>query len=153
MTERPGTLVVQKTIAATPERLFAAWTEPDALRQWWGPDGVTCVDPQVDLRVGGRYRIGNRLPDGSILWIVGEFEAVEPPNRLVYTWRLEGGSESAERVTVCFEGRGTATEVIVSHALIATETLRDQHRQGWEGCLASLARHAAAGPAENRMEP
>jgi len=152
MTERPGTLVVQKTIAATPERLFAAWTEPDALRQWWGPDGVTCVDPQVDLRVGGRYRIGNRLPDGSILWIVGEFEAVEPPNRLVYTWRLEGGSESAERVTVCFEGRGTATEVIVSHALIATETLRDQHRQGWEGCLASLARHAAA-PAENRMEP
>lgn len=144
MTDPSRTLVVQKTIAASPERLFAAWTEPDALRRWWGPDGVTCIDPQVDLRVGGRYRIGNRLADGSILWIVGEFEAVEPPHRLVYTWRLEGGSERFERVTVCFEGRGLGTEVIVTHALIDSETLRDQHRHGWEGCLAGLARHAAS---------
>jgi uncharacterized protein YndB with AHSA1/START domain len=140
----PITLVVQKTIAATPERLFAAWTEPDALRQWWGPDGVTCIDPQVDLRVGGRYRIGNRLRDGSILWIVGEFEAVEPPNQLVYTWRLEGGPESTERVTVRFEQRGAGTEVIVTHALIVTGTLRDQHRLGWQGCLAGLARYTGS---------
>ena len=144
MTDPSRTLVVQKTIAASPERLFAAWTEPAALRRWWGPDGVTCIDPQVDLRVGGRYRIGNRLADGSILWIVGEFEAVEPPHRLVYTWRLEGGSERVERVTVCFEGRELGTEVIVTHALIDSETLRDQHRHGWEGCLAGLARHAAS---------
>lgn len=147
MTERPGTLVVQKTIAATPERLFAAWTEPEELRRWWGPDGVRCIDPEVDLRVGGRYRIGNQLPDGSILWIVGEFEAVERPHRLIYTWRLEGGPESAERVTVRFEGRGSATEVIVTHARIRTEALRDQHRHGWEGCLAGLARYSGSRPA------
>ena len=145
MTDPSQTLVVQKTIAATPEWLFAAWTEPEALRQWWGPDGVTCIDPQVDLRVGGRYRIGNRFPDGSVLWIVGEFESVEPPHRLVFTWRLEGSSESAERVTVRFEERGTGTEVTVTHALIGTEALRDQHRHGWEGCLAGLARHAESG--------
>lgn len=144
MTDPSRTLVVRKTIAATPERLFAAWTEPAALRQWWGPEGVTCIDPQVDLRVGGRYRIGNRLSDGSILWIIGEFEAVEPPHRLVYTWHLESGAESTERVTVRFEGHGSVTEVIVTHALIATEMLRDQHRHGWEGCLDGLARYAAS---------
>ena len=146
MTDRAGALVVRKTIAATPERLFVAWTEPDALRQWWGPDGVTCIDPQVDLRVGGRYRIGNRLPDGSLLWIVGEFEAVEPPHRLVYTWRLESVAERVERVTVRFERREAGTEVVVTHARIATEAERDRHRHGWEGCLAGLARHAISSP-------
>jgi uncharacterized protein YndB with AHSA1/START domain len=144
MTDRPGTLVVQKTIAATPERLFAAWTEPEELRRWWGPDGVTCIDPHVDLRVGGRYRIGNRLPDGSILWIVGEFEVIERPHRLTYTWRLEGSDAGTERVTVRFEGWGTATDVIVTHSSIATETLRDQHEHGWVGCLDGLARWCGA---------
>lgn len=147
----PITLVVQKTIAATPERLFAAWTEPTELRHWWGPEGVTCVDPQVDLRVGGRYRIGNRLPDGSILWIVGEFEVVERPHRLIYTWRLEGGPERIERVTVRFEERGTATDVIVTHTGIATEALRDQHKHGWVGCLDGLARYSDSPPAGRQV--
>lgn len=142
MTDPSSSLVVQKTIPAPPERLFAAWTKPDELRRWWGPDGVTCVDPQVDLRVGGRYRIGNRLPDGSILWIVGEFEVIDRPHRLTYTWRLEGSDAGAERVTVRFEARGATTDVIVTHASIATEALRDQHKHGWVGCLDGLARYS-----------
>lgn len=143
MTDSSITLVVQRTIAATPERLFAAWTEPEQLRRWWGPDGATCVDPEVDLRVGGRYRIGNRLADGSEVWIVGEFEVIERPHRLIYSWRLEGSAAAVERVTVRFEGRGATTEVIVSHARIASTTLRDQHLHGWDGCLAGLSRYTA----------
>ncbi len=138
------TLIVRKTIPATPERLFAAWTEPDQLRKWWGPEGVQCIDPEVDLRVGGSYRIGNRLPDGKTLWITGEFEVIEPPRRLTYTWRLEGISETAERVTVRFEKRGEATEVIVTHERIANEALRDQHQHGWQGCLDGLAEYLAS---------
>jgi uncharacterized protein YndB with AHSA1/START domain len=134
-------LVVRKTIQATPERLFQAWTEPAQLQQWWGPEGVTCVDPEIDLRVGGRYRIGNQLPDEKILWIAGEFEVIEPPHRLTYTWRLEGTSETSERVTVRFEPRGEATEVIVTHERIPNETLRDQHQLGWYGCLDGLAEY------------
>src|SRR4029077_14465459 len=118
-----GRLVVRKTIKATPERLFEAWTSPAQLEQWWGPDGVTCVDPAVDLRVGGRYRIGNRLPDDTILWIVGAVEIIYPPPRLTYTWRLEGSSGTAERVTVRFEPRDCATDVIVTHERIPTQTL------------------------------
>jgi uncharacterized protein YndB with AHSA1/START domain len=137
------TLIVRKTIAATPERLFAAWTEPAQLRKWWGPEGVECIDPEVDLRVGGSYRIGNRLPDGKVLWIAGEFEVIEPPRRLTYTWRLEGMSESEERVTVRFEARGDVTEVIVTHERISSEALRDQHQHGWQGCLDGLAGYLA----------
>ena len=138
---RMVTLVVRKTIPATPERLFAAWTEPEQLQKWWGPEGVTCIDPEVDLRVGGHYRIGNRFPDGKVLWIAGLFEVIEPPRRLTYTWRLEGISEAAERVTVRFEARGAVTEVIITHERIPNEVLREQHQQGWKGCLDGLAEY------------
>ncbi|HKC48407.1 MAG TPA: SRPBCC domain-containing protein [Gemmatimonadales bacterium] len=143
MTRPPITLVVRKTIAATPERLFAAWTEPTQVVRWWGPDGVTCIGAEVDLRVGGHYRIGNRLPDGAELWISGTFEAVERPLRLIYSWRIEGAPADAERVTVVFEGRGLETEVTVTHARILSQEQSEQHRLGWEGCLDHLAAHFA----------
>jgi uncharacterized protein YndB with AHSA1/START domain len=135
------TLVVRRRIQAAPERLFAAWTEPRQLRHWWGPEGVVCVDAEVDLRVGGRYRIGNRLPDGRVLWIVGQFEVVEPPHLLTYTWSVEGAGPVTERVTVRFEAAGQSTEVIVTHQRIPSDAVRDEHRRGWEGCLAGLERH------------
>lgn len=134
------TLVVRRTIRASPERLFDAWTRPEQLVEWWGPRGVACIAPSVDLRVGGRYRIGNRMPDGSEIWIVGVFEAVERPHRLTYTWRLEGHAGDDERVTVRFESHGTDTEVSVTHERIANEASRDQHALGWRDCLDGLAR-------------
>lgn len=135
------TLTVRRRMRARPERLFEAWTRPSQLLDWWGPEGVTCVDPEVDLRVGGRYRIGNRFPDGRVAWIAGEFEVVEPPHHLRYTWRLDGGGEVAERVTVRFEPCGDSTDVIVTHERIADEASRDRHRLGWDGCLDGLARY------------
>jgi uncharacterized protein YndB with AHSA1/START domain len=131
-------LVVRRTIRATPERLFNAWTEASHLKSWWGPPGVTCVDAQVDLRVGGRYRIANRFPDGTIVWITGEFELIEPPHRIVYTWQLESQAHPSERVTVRFEPQGDLTEVIVLHERIADTGVRDVHERGWVGCLDGL---------------
>lgn len=132
-------LVARRTIRATPERLFAAWTEPAQLRRWWGPATVTCTAAEVDLRVGGRYRLANRLPDGRMLWIVGVFEAIEPPSRLVYTWRLEPGEDCDERVSVRFQPRDGGTEVVIVHERIGDEATRDHHEQGWQGCLDGLA--------------
>jgi len=134
------TLVVRKTIRANAERLFAAWTIPAQLKLWWGPQGVKCIEVEVDLRRGGRYRIANQLPDGNVLWITGEFEVIEAPRKLVYTWRIEPETESSERVTVQFEESGNDTEVIVTHERISSEELRKMHEQGWFGCLAGLAK-------------
>ncbi len=136
------TLVVRKTIRAKAERLFAAWTIPAQLKLWWGPQGVKCIDAEMDLRRGGRYRIANQLPDGKILWITGEFEVIEAPRKLVYTWRIEPETESSERVTVHFEESDNDTEVIVTHERISSEELRKMHEQGWFGCLAGLAKFA-----------
>lgn len=131
------TLVVRRTIRASPERLFDAWTQPAHLLKWWGPAGVECVDAQVDARVGGRYRIGNRFPDGRVLWIAGEFERIEPPSLLVYTWRVEP-QEAAERVTVRFDRRDKATDVVIVHERIADPAARDMHERGWRECLEGL---------------
>jgi uncharacterized protein YndB with AHSA1/START domain len=132
------TLVVRRTIRATAERLFDAWTRPSQLTSWWGPPGIECVDAQVDLQLGGAYRIANRFPDGRVVWISGEFEVIEAPRRLVYTWRLDSQESGPERVTVRFEPQGEFTEVIIVHERIPTDAARRGHEQGWEGCLAGL---------------
>ncbi len=145
MPDQSVTLVVRRTINATADRLFAAWTEPAQIERWWGPQSVTCPGAEIDLRIGGRYRIANSFPDGKIVWIAGVFEQVEPPHKLVYSWRLEASPEAAERVTVRFQARGDVTEVIVTHERIADPAVRDRHEHGWHGCLDGLAAYVAAG--------
>jgi uncharacterized protein YndB with AHSA1/START domain len=137
-----ATLVVRRRIEATPEKLFAAWTHPALLVRWWGPQGVTCLTAEIDLRVGGSYRIANQFPDRTVIWITGIFEVIDPPHRLTYTWRLESQNGPAERVTVCFEAHGGATEVVVTHERIPDEVARTSHERGWIGCLDGLAKYA-----------
>lgn len=137
-------LIVRRTIRATPERLFEASTEPAQVQQWWGPADVHCSAAEIDLRVGGQYRIANQLPDGRVLWILGEFEEISPPHKLVYTWRLDPpGAERRERVTVRFEPRGQDTEVIIVHERIVDHVSRAMHEHGWIGCLEGLEQFLA----------
>jgi uncharacterized protein YndB with AHSA1/START domain len=134
-------LVVRRIIQASAARVFDAWTQPEQLRRWWGPRPVTCSAAELDVRVGGVYRIANQFPDGSVLWISGTFEIVEPPRRLVYTWEVEREVCTAperSRVTVRFEPRDGATEVIVVHERIDSEETRADHEKGWTGCLENL---------------
>jgi uncharacterized protein YndB with AHSA1/START domain len=131
-------LVARRTIRASAERLFAAWTEPEHFLDWWGPASVDCVWFEIDLQVGGGYQIGNEHPDGSITWISGEFEEIERPHRFVFTWRLRGSEGPPERVIVRFDLRDDETEVIVIHQRITSAAARDSHELGWHGCLYGL---------------
>jgi uncharacterized protein YndB with AHSA1/START domain len=137
-----ATLVVRRRINATRETLFAAWTRPELMVRWWGPQGVVCPAAEIDLRVGGSYRIANQFPDGTLVWIAGIFEAIEPLHRLTYTWNLESQNGPVERVTVCFEAHGASTEVVLTHERIPDGSTRAGHERGWIGCLDSLARYA-----------
>jgi uncharacterized protein YndB with AHSA1/START domain len=141
--EAGRSLTVRRRIAAPPDRLFSYWTEPAHLARWWGPAGVTCDSATVDLRVGGAYRIGNRFADGTVLWISGVFEIIEPPHQLVYSWRL-GAADVVERVTVTFTPVGDSTDVVVVHERIADAEMAAGHERGWEECLDGLAVYAVA---------
>ena len=142
----PGTLVlvVRRAIKANPERLFDAWTRSEELLAWWGPRPVRCTRAEVDLRVGGRYRIDNQLPSGGLLTIEGEFTVVERPRKLVYTWSVAPGDGLPELVTVRFDRKAPGlTEVVVTHERIESAALRDSHAEGWNGCLDGLALHVS----------
>jgi len=138
--DRRPAVNLNRVIAAPREAVFRAWTDPDELRRWWGPPGFSCPSAEIDLRVGGRYRIAMQPPEGDVFYLSGTFKVIEPPSRLVYSWAWEGADSPAETlVAVEFRTRGQATEIVLSHTLFADAAVRDRHAQGWDGCLGRLA--------------
>ena len=147
-------VVRRRFIEASPERLFEAWTTPSQLLSWWGPRGVRCTCAEFDLRAGGGYRLGNELPDGRVVFIVGQFLEVDPPTRLVYTWSRERVAEAPEQVTVRFRAGEGGTEVVVTHERIRGRSLQQEHAVGWDGCLEGLAAYlAVSGQAASSVSP
>jgi uncharacterized protein YndB with AHSA1/START domain len=135
---QPTALTLTRVIRAPREAVFAAWTEPEALKQWWGPGPVTCPEAHVDLREGGGYRIANLEQDGSITWIEGTFERVKPPEELVYTWSVSIVPGGPTLVRVMFLPHAEGTELVLTHERFAVEAVRDMHLQGWNGCIDKL---------------
>lgn len=133
-------VIVRRRVSAEPAQVFQAWTSPEALKEGWGPAGIDCPQAEVDLRVGGRYRIANTLPDGSLLWIHGTFEEIVPDRKLVYSWTSDEHQLSPERVVVHFKPVTSGTEVIVIHERIAEQRAVDEHQIG---CLDGLERFVA----------
>lgn len=147
MTSRMGagaghTLQVRRTFAAPPARVFEAWTTPSLLRRWYGLDETweTSV-AEVDLRVGGRYRIVITPPGKAPITEQGEYLEVLAGERLVYTQETAGGpaAGTAVVVTVEFIARGEGCEVVVTETGYETAAVRDMHQAGWPRFLARLA--------------
>ncbi len=136
------TLEVRRTIAAPRATVFQAWTDPDMLTKWWRVDaGWSTPIVEVDLRIGGRYRLGMLESGKDAPYVVGgEYREVTPPEKLVFTWIWEGPESTEETlVTVEFLDQGNATEVVITHQNFADQHMRDEHQKGWGGCLAQLA--------------
>jgi uncharacterized protein YndB with AHSA1/START domain len=135
----PLALRVERTYDAPAPVVFEAWTSPEVMRRWWhaGSDWETPV-AEVELRVGGGFRITMRSPDGDEYTGSGVYRVVDPPRRLEFTWTWAGdGIESL--VEVSFEERAGATTVVLTHSgLAGPESVRG-HTEGWENVLDNLA--------------
>ena len=130
---------VRRTIAAKRERVFAAWTRAEEMKRWSGPGPMTVPICEVDLRVGGRYRLQMRAPDGATHTAFGSYREIDPPKRLVYTWSWEENPAVRDSVvTVEFIDRGNSTEVVLRHEGLPTEKERTDHENGWTGALDRL---------------
>ncbi len=140
MTTQYESLTVSRLIAATPLRLFEAWTTPDLIVQWWGAGPIICTEAHVDLTAGGSYRIANSTPDGQLMWITGTFKVIDPPRELAYTWAVEPISSETDisDVRVTFETQGPGTLVTVTHTRIPNAEAHETNLAGWQGCLAGL---------------
>ena len=133
-------VIIQRTIAAAPEKVFAAWTNPDLLLQWWSPPGAKVTSVEMDLRVNGRYRIGIQQPNNAIYFVNGTYQIIQPPEKLVFTWRWEQPEMDIGEslVTIELSGENGRTHLCLTHAKLPHEPARTAHRHGWEGILGSL---------------
>jgi uncharacterized protein YndB with AHSA1/START domain len=131
---------MKRVIRAPRPLVFDALTEPDELAKWWGPSGFTAPSVEVDLRVGGSYRIAMQPPDGDLFYLAGEFREIDPPARLAYTFRWEDPDPDDQEtlVTLTLRDLGASTEVIVTQGEFATEGRRALHHQGWTDSLDRL---------------
>jgi uncharacterized protein YndB with AHSA1/START domain len=122
--------------------VFRAWTDPDVLRRWWCPPGWAPAEIEVDLRVGGEYRIGMRGPQsGPPVYVHGRFLEVECPGRLVYTWRWQNAFAGmpVTRVTVLFtDAAGGGTEVVLTHEDLPGAPVCLRHWNGWRAAWPRL---------------
>ena len=137
------TLQIKRTFKASRERVFQAWTRPEEMTHWCAPSEDFSTNAEVDLRVGGKYRIEMQHANGSVHTAIGEYREVQPPAKLVYTWSWEDGSMEDTLVTVEFRDLGTETEVILTHDFFPNSEWRDKHSQGWTGCLGRLEKRLA----------
>jgi uncharacterized protein YndB with AHSA1/START domain len=103
---------------------------------------VTVPSAEVDLRVGGVYRIVMRQPFRREVVVVGSYHEVDPPSRLVYTLAWERGEWRSREmlVTVEFEDRGQESEIILTHERFSNVASRRFHRFGWRSGLRRLVR-------------
>ena len=137
------TLRLTRTLAAPRERVFRAFTDPEELIAWFGPsDDFKIPSAEVDLRVGGRYRIDLLDPSGNRLSVGGSYREILRPERLVFTWQWEGNPEETV-VTIELAERAGRTELRLTHEGFAEAAQRDAHGDGWKGSFEKLARRVA----------
>jgi len=140
-TEAPE-LVLEREYPHPVEAVFAAWTDPAALRQWVGPTGFSAPDTEFDTREGGAYVIPMVSPDGNTHTARGVIRELVPNKllRLSWAWDQEDGSQGQQmEIALHFEPTTSGTKLVLHQTNFIDETARDQHGQGWGGSFDCLA--------------
>lgn len=103
------------------ERVFAVYTDPKLIPEWWGPRDTTAVVEEMDVEPGGSWRFVIRNSDGSETGFRGTYREVTPPERIVQTFEWEGMPGYVSVETVTFEDLGDLTKVTTTSLFHTTE--------------------------------
>jgi uncharacterized protein YndB with AHSA1/START domain len=132
---------VAKTIDATPEDIYAAFSTVDQISRWWGPKGFTVPEATLEFRTGGSFRICIES-DGKKLWQHGVFRELDEPSRIAFTFAWEKSEEQPlgeGMITVIIQPQGKQSRVSLRHAGLPSQEEADGHNSGWNECLDRLA--------------
>lgn len=132
-----STIRISRTVPASVDRVWSAFTDPEALMAWFWPQSL---GPKVtaDVRTGGQFRVEATSAGFAV---TGVYQEVSPPTRLVMTWQWDGdgmGGDEESLVTIELTARGEYTDLDLRHERFASDEERDQHAQGWNDCLDRL---------------
>ena len=133
-------LTLKRRFRASPEKVFAAFTDPEKVKLWMGPGEIKAVRAEGDMRVGGRYRWVMRNPAGEEHDVSGVYREIVPNQKLVFTWAWKSTPERESLVTVLLKADGDGTLLTLTHEQFFNEAARDSHRGGWNGALDKMER-------------
>ena len=142
-------LTLVRLIKARPQIVFDALVTAEGIAQWWGPDAGPVLVSESDPRVGGRFRVRFRMLDNTEHESSGEFLEIRQPERIVMSWRWNGGVEDPgeSRIEITLRAVPEGTQLTFTHSLLHDEEGRRSHAEGWSGSLDKLESHFAAGGA------
>jgi len=136
--ERPS-LTLRRHYPVAAEKIWRAWTDPQALKAWFGPEEIVSVPlAEVDLRVGGRFRVTMLAADGETHDVSGVYQELVPNRKLVFSWAWRSTPERESLVTVRIEPDGNGCELVLMHEQFFDEAARDGHSHGWTGAMVKL---------------
>ena len=154
--EQQGTrdLEITRIFDAPRELVWKTWTEPERLMLWWGAKDITSPACKIDFRVGGKYHICMRMPDGQNVWSTGVYKEIVPLERIVCTdsfadadgnvvsgtyYGLEEDFPLELLMIVTFEDLDGKTKMILRHHGLPTGEMAEMTEQSWNQSFDKLA--------------
>jgi uncharacterized protein YndB with AHSA1/START domain len=135
-------LELRRTLPAPPAVVFAAFTEPQELARWWGPQGFAIPAVDFGAEAGETFRIEMQPPEGDPFHVSGELLEFAPPSQLAYTfnWEPPDPDDVENVVRLSFRDTGGATDLALTQGPFKTEARRALHHDGWSDSLDKLER-------------
>jgi uncharacterized protein YndB with AHSA1/START domain len=124
---------IERVFDAPRDKVFAAFTNPELIPEWWGPRGTTTIVDEMDVRPGGNWRFVGRSADGSETAFRGTYREITPPERIVQTFEWEGMPGHVSVETAVFEDLGDRTRLVATSLFHTTEERDGMLHSGMEG--------------------
>lgn len=132
-------LELTRVIKAPRARVFDAWTRPEMIRLWFGPEGMKPSEVSTDAQVDGAYSIAMESCEGKgASKATGRYLQVNPYDLLQFTWDASWAPGEESLVTIHFRDMDGGTEIKLIHDRFSTKESRDGHNRGWSGILDHL---------------
>jgi uncharacterized protein YndB with AHSA1/START domain len=138
-------LTLKRRLNARPEKVYAAWTDPEKIAHWWGPADTVAgsIHAEMDVRVGGRFRLSFKTGDGEYHEVGGVYQEVVPDQRLVFSWAWHSTPERESLVAISLRPDRDGTLLTLHHEQFFDQAARDGHERGWTGTLDKLEKYFA----------
>ena len=131
-------LKITRVLNATREEVFEAWTDPENVKQWMCPGDASVPVVELDVRVGGAFRIDMQDENGICIH-TGIYREIKPPEKLVFTWISENTHHQETLVTVELFEYGDKTELVLTQVQLPDEETVRRHTSGWTKIVEHLA--------------